>query len=143
MNICFGETIPENAKPIYQELSNNAEAAAYIDESLKEELTKMKDTNAPLELLALKLDNDLLKSEASKSELLKGAEQKLQGTVIGEMMDQMSDDMCNLALNPSMQCSGVVEARSAYVNDAANILKEMQNQRQVADKNASGAELKK
>lgn len=91
-------------------------------QSIKDEIA---NSGSKLEVLGLKLDLSKLDKQqkdlalASLNEDVKG---KLKGTILGNMLDQMREDMCNVAQNPASMCSGSSFGFEKFVNDSGQII---------------------
>jgi ElaB/YqjD/DUF883 family membrane-anchored ribosome-binding protein len=121
--------------------STNRSPAISVCEKLQSELTSVKSAVATIkdskekvenaadimEMLKLKLDFSDLNNEQRQiamASLAPDVRKKLDGTVLGSLMDQMREDMCNVAAHHETMCAGESANFKSLVNDSAEIAKE-------------------
>ncbi len=100
---------------------------------------EIRDAATPLDALMVDLKLDELSEKEKRIALnqfhLPYAKERLKGTALGHMFDQMREDMCSVATNPKMMCAAgsAFAIPSELVNDTAEIAKEF-NDRRVNEK---------
>lgn len=100
---------------------------------------EIRDAATPLDALMVDLKLDELSEKEKRIALnqfhLPFAKERLKGTALGHMFDQMREDMCSVATNPKMMCAAgsAFAIPSELVNDTAEIAKEF-NDRRVNEK---------
>ena len=130
-NTCSGSvnSTEERAKKI-AEVCDRLRAESGELEKLKEKSSKIAqdiDKSKDLDFLLTKIDFEKLKlsedqKEIAKREIDEATKEKLKGTVLGRMMDQMRDDMCKVAKDPNFMCLDNAFATNNLIDDVGRAL---------------------
>lgn len=127
--ICFSTESPPKGNELKacEELKVGADGYVKMNKSIDDQISKIEELDSPLEMLFLKLDNNILKNKVAKGEIQDKIQEGLKDTVLGSIMDQMREDMCNVAKAPDTMCVGDSFTFSAFVDDSGKVAKELQD----------------
>lgn len=115
------------AKKVCSNLLKDVANVNLAKQKLRQARGQIQNAQSDLELISMRLDLEDLDNEKKKiaiASLQQDINGKLEGTVLGNILDQMRADMCATALNPKIICQENASLPKSFVNDVSAVTKE-------------------